>query len=188
MIPVLFTRIDSIYKEYLFLDCFDINRDALTWPGGSPAIYHPPCRAWGKLKYFAKPRQGEKELAIWSVNQIRKFGGVLEHPRHSSLWKEMDLPTGKQIDQYGGFTLCVNQSWFGHKAEKNTFLYICGIKPAQLPAISLNFDSIQYTVSSSKDSCKKEISKKEREATPKAFAEFLIAIVEQINKNYVNTF
>ena len=108
------------------LDCWDIERNALNWAGGNPIVAHPPCRAWGQLSHFAKPREGEKELAIYSINQIRKYGGVLEHPRASKLWKEMNLPTGSQVDEFGGYTLCINQSWFGHRAEKKTLLYICG--------------------------------------------------------------
>ena len=177
-VSALFVRSDSIYKE-LGIDSWDIERDAKKWPGGNPIIAHPPCRAWGKLKAFAKPRPDEKELAIWSIEQIRKWGGVLEHPRHSALWKELKLPTGKQIDKYGGFSISVNQHWFGHLAKKETLLYICGIKPGNIPDIPISFDAIQYTVcSSKKTTCKKEIPKKMREATPEAFAKWLIELAK----------
>ena len=85
MISALFVRMDSIYKQ-LGVDCWDIERDARLWPGGNSVVAHPPCRAWGQLAHFSKPREGEKELAILSVNWIRQWGGVLEHPRTSKLF------------------------------------------------------------------------------------------------------
>jgi hypothetical protein len=178
MISVLFTRKDSVYKS-MNLDCYDIERNALTWAGGNPIIAHPPCRAWGQLAHFANPRPGEKELAIYSINLIRKYGGVLEHPRASKLWKEMNLPLGKQTDEYGGYTISINQSWFGHKAEKKTLLYICGVERNNLPEIPLKFDLIEYVVSSSrKKAGKKEISKADRERTPIDLAKWLIQVAE----------
>lgn len=132
---------------------------------------------------MAKPRDGEKQLAIQSINLIRKFGGVLEHPRSSKLWKEMDLPMPGKIDQHGGFTILIHQSWFGHKAEKKTFLYICGMNKNQLPQIPISFDCIEYTIASkikkkSGRRIKKEVTKAEREHTPIALAEFLFKIAK----------
>lgn len=176
-VSVLFVRSDSIYKT-LGVDCWDIHRDARTWPGGNPIVAHPPCRAWGKYKGFARPRPGEKELAIWSIEQIRKFGGVLEHPRHSALWKEMNLPTGTGRDIFGGFSISVNQNWWGHKAKKETLLYICGCSPSDLPPIPISFDAITHYVGFPKNykGQMKEITKAEREATPVEFAKWLIQV------------
>lgn len=85
-VAVLFARADSCYKEMPECDVWDIDRDARKWAGGSPVVAHPPCRAWGRLRTFAKPRKGERLLATWSVRQVRKWGGVLEHPASSTLW------------------------------------------------------------------------------------------------------
>jgi hypothetical protein len=181
VISALYVRTDSVYKT-LGVDCWDIDRDARNWPGGNPVIAHPPCRAWGKLHRFANPRPGEKELAIDAVNSVRKWGGVLEHPSGSHLWKEMNLPLPGKYDEYGGFTLNVNQSWWGHKAEKKTLLYIVGMKVEDVPRMPISFDAIQYTISSPKkvngrrNQHKKEISKKEREETPIDFAKWLIEL------------
>lgn len=91
-VAVLFARADSTYKTLPGTDVWDIERDAKLWPGGAPVVAHPPCRAWGRLRQFAKPRKGERQLAIWSVRQVRRFGGVLEHPVGSLLWKKAGLP------------------------------------------------------------------------------------------------
>jgi hypothetical protein len=182
MITVLFVRKDSIYKK-LGVDCWDIERDARLWQGGNPVIAHPPCRAWGQLAHLAKPRPDEKELAIWSIDQIRKNGGVLEHPRASKLWKHMNLPVGQMIDEYGGFSICVNQSWFGHSCEKKTMLYICGCSPSDLPSYPVSFDLVLFTVGTNKKTkdCnrKKECPKKHREATPLSFAQWLIEVANK---------
>lgn len=85
-VAALFVRADSIYKTMPGVDAWDIERDARKWPGGCPVVAHPPCRAWGRLRQFAKPRPDEKDLAPWAVEKVRRWGGVLEHPANSSLW------------------------------------------------------------------------------------------------------
>lgn len=101
-VAVLFARQDSIYKSLPGCDVWDIERDARKWPGGAPIVAHPPCRAWGRLRSFAKPRVGERELALWAVDQIRLHGGVLEHPAGSQLWQEKPLPEPGERDEWGG--------------------------------------------------------------------------------------
>jgi len=181
-ISVLFVRTDSIYKT-LVLDCYDITRDARLYPGPNPIIAHPPCRAWSRMKHFAKPRPDEKQLAIFSISKIRELGGVLEHPSGSSLWSHLNLPLGKNYDEYGGFTISVNQFWFGHLCQKRTLLYICGCTRSEVPSLPLKFDAIEHQISSSKRNSrstgKKDISKASREETPLLFAQWLIQLASQ---------
>lgn len=101
-VAVLFARHDSIYKSLPGCDVWDIERDARTWPGGTPIVAHPPCRSWGTFRHVAKPVDGERELALWAVDQIRRYGGVLEHPARSALWREKPLPEPGQRDDWGG--------------------------------------------------------------------------------------
>jgi len=176
-VSALFVRKDSIYKK-LGIDCWDIERDALNWPGGNPVIAHPPCRAWGQLSHIANPRPGERELAFFAIDMIRKYGGVLEHPRASKLWPD-HLPMPGKSDRFGGYSISVDQFWWGHKAKKSTLLYIVGCPIRELPVIPMRFDAIEYIVGSSLSSRrnrKKEITKKEREATPIEFAKWLIEV------------
>lgn len=183
MISALFVKRDSVYKQ-LGVDCWDIEKDARLWPGGNSIIAHPPCRAWGQLSHMAKPRPDEKDLAVWSIGQIRRWGGVLEHPRASKLWSYMDLPMPGNTDEFGGYSICIDQSWWGHLAKKNTLLYIVGISLNKLPIIPMNFNAIEFTVSSkikkkSGRRIKKEIPKKQREETPIEFAKWLIEVAEK---------
>lgn len=177
-VAVLFCRPDSVYKTLPGCDVFDISRDARTYRGNLPVVAHPPCRAWGRLSHFAKPRHDEKELALFAVETIRKCGGVLEHPTGSKLWKAAALPPPGARDQFGGFTFPVFQHWFGHRAEKSTFLYIVGVEPKDLPDFPLSLEYPQFVVQSALPG-RKHISKKEREHTPVSLAYWLVDLARK---------
>jgi len=182
-VPILFVTAKSIYKS-LSTCCFDINMDARTFQESHSVVAHPPCRAWGRLKHFAKPRVDEKELAVFSINLIRRNGGVLEHPAGSSLFKHMGIKLDGSTDQYGGYVLSIDQFWFGHRAQKRTYLYICGCEPGSIPSYVLNFNAVTHTIStSSKRTGKKECNRSEREATPLKLAEWLIKIALICERN-----
>lgn len=184
-VAVLFARTDSCYKQIVGCDVWDEHRDATRWPGGGPIVAHPPCRGWGRLRHMANPRQGEKDLALMSVGWVRRWGGVLEHPAHSMLWPVAGLPTPGTRDDWDGWTLPVSQYWWGHRAEKRTWLYIVGVLPDALPPIPLRLGTAEYlcgTPGRRRDGTRlrpgdagyrPEITKAEREHTPVAFAIWL---------------
>jgi len=184
-------RKDSVYKT-LNCDAWDEERDARNWKGATPVIAHPPCRAWGGMSHMAKPKPGEKALAILAVEKIRAYGGVLEHPRRSKLWRVCGLPQpGEKKDAYGGWTLALDQYWFGHRAKKATFLYIVGCEPKNIPPLPLklgNPECILGTPGRRKDGTRRlkytEISKAEREQTPPEFAKWLIQLVGKIEHRH----
>lgn len=185
-ITALYIRKDSIYKT-LGIDCWDAERDARKWPGGNPVIAHPPCRSWGNFSWRSNGNEEEKALAFHAIREVRRYGGILEHPVTSKLWKEGYLPWPGIIDDWGGYAICVNQSWWGHRAQKKTFLYIVGCPEKELPAIPLSLDAITHVVGFSRGQLKdpqgiKEVSRKEREATPLALAKWLIAVAEKCQK------
>lgn len=176
MIAVLYARRDSVYKQIPICDVYDEDRDARTFSFGIPVVAHPPCRGWGRLRKFAKPAPHEKDLAHHAISCVRACGGVLEHPSSSSLWQAAELPRpGQGRDEFGGWSIEIPQFWFGHRAMKNTWLYICGVTPRQLPPIPLRFGTPTHVVAPSK-SCRAGASlpRAEREATPIAFAHFLV--------------
>jgi len=109
---------------------------------------------------------------------VRKFGGVLEHPSGSLLFGSI-LPLPGSYDRFGGFSISVDQFWFGHQARKRTYLYIYGCSIKDVPGHPLRFDAIQYGVGASnykKGLYLKDISRKKREETPIDFAKYLISI------------
>lgn len=182
---MLFARSDSNYKTIDGCDVWDIERDARKWPGGAPVIAHPPCRAWGQLRHFAKPRPDEKELALWAIDQVRNFGGVLEHPAGSTLWPVAGLPRPGQVDEFGGWTLPITQNWFGHRAEKKTFLYIVGCRPSDVPAMPLILGEASHVVSPAHGirlghpKYRPQLRKAEREHTPPPLAAWLVQLARK---------
>jgi len=195
MIAVLFARKDSNYKSRADCDVWDAERDARLWPGGCPVIAHPPCRAWGQLRHMAKPRAGEKDLALWAVEQVRQFGGVLEHPKLSTLWQAAGLPPPGKHDGYGGWTLPIHQNWWGHRAEKATLLYIVGCEPLDVPVMPLVLGRAPCKIGSAgrrRDGSRLrpgdagyrcEITHAEREHTPPALVEWLCELAARCKKN-----
>lgn len=182
-VAVLFARHDSIYYTFPECDVYDKNRDALTFPGGMPVIAHPPCRLWGRLRGLSTADPSEKQLALWAVRQVQQYGGVLEHPAFSTLWDAAKLPTSNQVDQHGGYTISIDQHWFGHRARKPTWLYVVGIPRPHLPPHPLKMDAVTHVVGGSKkrNGPLIEISKAEREHTPHLLAEWLISVTKKSN-------
>lgn len=189
-VAVLFARGDSIYKGMDSCDVFDIERDSRTFAASSPVIAHPPCRGWGRLRALANPRPDEKALALFAVDQVRRCGGVLEHPAFSTLWPAAGLPLPGARDAWGGWTLPISQRWWGHRAEKATWLYIVGVEPRDLPQMPLLLGEAPCVVGSSgrrRDGgrlhkgdrgWRPEITKAEREATPPDLAAWLVEVAK----------
>lgn len=174
-VAVLFARSDSIYKRDPRCDVFDATRDARTYTGNLPVIAHPPCRAWGRLRAFANPRPDEMDLARWAVSVVRRVGGVLEHPAASLLWPDQNLPKPGRCDQFGGWTLGIRQSEYGHKADKPTYLYIVGIRPGEEPPKPLRLEYPTHVIQSRKRAgYLPHVSKAEREHTPPDLARWLV--------------
>lgn len=179
-VAALFVRADSVYFTLPGVDCYDAVRDARTWPGGCPVVAHPPCRAWGRLRQFARPRPDEKALAPWAVEQVRRFGGVLEHPAESTLWAHCSMPRPGQFpDDFGGWTLAVRQCDFGHRAEKLTWLYVVGAGPDDLPPLPARREPTGCIRPRQHTAHLPIVTKPEREHTPPALAEWLVALARR---------
>jgi hypothetical protein len=172
-VAALFVRSDSCYAD-LVSECWDVARDARGYRGPLPVVAHPPCRAWGRLKHLAKPRPDEKELGLWAVGCVRRWGGVLEHPHGSGLWRAAGLPAAGLTDAWGGFTLLVDQGWWGHAAPKPTLLYFCGVSRSvvQLPPIPV--DRARGRTGN--------LCREDRERTPVEFALWLARAAESAGR------
>lgn len=178
-VAVLFARSDSVYKTLPGADVWDLERDALKWQGGAPVVAHPPCRAWGRLREFAKPRAGERESALWAVQMVQRWGGVLEHPATSKLWAAASLPAPGQRDGFGGFTVSVPQWWWGHRADKLTRLYVVGCGPKQIPEIPFRLGEPSHVIQGRKQGGRPHVTKAEREQTPPALAVWLLDLARR---------
>lgn len=152
-VVALFVCPTSFYYR-LGIECYDIHRDARTFSGPELVIAHPPCRAWGQLRALAKPRPDEKELALWALELVRRNGGVLEHPEHSTLWDYL-LP--------GETTLHIMQGDFGHGAPKATRLFYAGLpQHPPLPPPRKTYNTVE------------NMCRREREETPPELARWLV--------------
>lgn len=167
---VLFARSDSCYFD-LVADVWDIKRDALRFSGPGPVVAHPPCRGWGRLSHVALPRPGELDCGPFAVQCVRRFGGVLEHPHASKLWRHCSLPRPGFVDSFGGFTLLVDQGWWGHPAPKPTWLYVVGISRRDVGDLPVTISRASGRVMS--------LPVHVREATPLPFARFLVSLASR---------
>jgi hypothetical protein len=188
-VAVLFARADSCYKSFPSCDVYDFERDARTYVGTLPVIAHPPCRSWARLRQFAKPRPDEKALALFAVDQVRRCGGVLEHPEKSTLWEACGLPLpGCGYDDFGGWTLGIAQKDFGHRAHKSTWIYVVGVSPGDLPPPLFSLVQATHVIAQGRTlpngdrirkghpSWRPEVTRAEREHTPPLLAAWLVAV------------
>jgi len=163
-VSALYVTSDTVYKK-LGADCWDIDRNADNYPGPNPVICHPPCRGWGQLRAFSKPRPGELDCALKSIEFVRRYGGVVEHPSHSQLFHLLPRPGTR--DEFGGFVMHLDQCWFGHPSRKKTGLYIKGINPRDLR---------DYTFLGQPTTLVTSQGHKARMLTPEPFAIWLMSI------------
>jgi hypothetical protein len=150
------------------------------------------------LKAFAKAPPHEHALALWAVDQLRRWGGVLEHPITSNIWREAQLPEpGCMPDEWGGWTLVCDQFHWGHLAQKRTRLYIVGTVPSNLPPIPHRDGEPSHHVTSSGSKMvngvrvrlptwKPELKKDLRDKTPPDFARWLVKLARRCSKHNNN--
>ncbi|MES2597195.1 MAG: hypothetical protein V4662_17745 [Verrucomicrobiota bacterium] len=191
-VSVLFVCHGSVYKAMPDVETYGLPyRDARDFKGDTSIVTHAPCRAWSQLKAFARPPKGERWLAVWSVLQVRRNGGVLEHPRGSALWDRMNLPKPYEPpDEWGGWTMEIDQFHWGHKARKSTWLYVVGTQ--EVPLMPYRAGGPTHVVANASRTRKREgpnkavmkswCTKSEREQTPPAFARWLVDLARRCSK------
>lgn len=112
------------YPKMDGVDAWAEDRDARTYAGDAPIVAHPPCGPWGRLAHMYKG--DEHDCAPIAIEQVRRNGGVLEHPAQSRAWKRFGLPLpGSALDAWGGYTIEVQQVEWGHACRKRTWIYLC---------------------------------------------------------------
>lgn len=105
------------------LECWDEVRDARKYDGPHPIVAHPPCGPWGALKHLY--RGNEHDCGPRAFEQVRAYGGVLEHPAGSKLFAHMGAVTpADATDSFGGRTYELCQCNWEHCARKRTWIYV----------------------------------------------------------------
>jgi len=118
------------YPKLTGVDCWNEKRDARKYDGPHPVVAHPPCGPWSKLRHLCNEATlATADCGPRAVEQVRRWGGVLEHPENSRLWPECEIPgPASGHDEFGGFTVAVNQVSWGHCCVKPTWLYMVGVR------------------------------------------------------------
>lgn len=170
------------------VDCWDEARDARRYDGPHPVLAHPPCGPWGHQRHLY--HGSEHDCAPRAVEQVRQWGGVLEHPARSLLWDYCDLPRpGDATDAYGGRTYELDQCDWGHVARKRTWIYVVRVDQRRVMAAlrrragtgtPTHWCSGGRTKSSRSGGAVppgiKVCSAQQRRRTPPVFAEFLVEL------------
>lgn len=172
------------YPSMPGVDCWDAERDARLYDGPHPVVAHPPCGNWtASAKLRSAYGRDDADCALRALEQVRGWGGVLEHPAGSRLWRAADLPPpGGLPDGHGGYTLAVRQCDWGHVAAKPTWLYVVGatVDPATFPTSK----APTHVCSGGKwrgTPRRKVCSAQQRRRTPPAFAEWLVRLARTVD-------
>jgi hypothetical protein len=168
-------------------DWWDETRDAKWYKGPNPVVAHPPCAPWTTPRTLCA-RDHEKGLGVLAVEQVRRWGGVLEQPSGSRLWDWCLLPRpgrGQCADRYG-YSIEVEQVRWGRQARKRTWLYLVGVTVDAVNGELRNRPPIKPTHWCSGVHTKgargetppgiKVCSAQQRRRTPVAFAEWLVSL------------
>jgi hypothetical protein len=165
---------------------WDEQRDARLYDGPLPVVAHPPCGNYGSLRHLAAGNDGD--CAPRAVEQVRRWGGVLEHPATSTLWAHCGMPApGEFPDRWGGISVEVQQCDWGHVARKRTRLYLVGI--SSLPPAPPAGSPTHWCSGSKRPGARGETppgikvcSVRQRRRTPVDFARWLIDVAARTRR------
>jgi hypothetical protein len=197
MIAALFVAKGGCYFGLPDVDPWDKSRDARQYAGPHPVVAHPPCERWGRYwggapSTWPRLKLGDDGGCFASaLTSVRAFGGVLEHPEGSHAWRHFELNTPPRgggwvvADWHGGWTCCVEQGWYGHRARKATWLYANGVDlpklkwgkaPGDFVRLDDGFHSAEERRRAIKTGACQRLSKTQRAATPIEFRDLLLSI------------
>jgi hypothetical protein len=182
-VSVLFTDPSGIYPT-LVADCWDKTRDARNYDGPLPVVAHPPCELWINLAQVNYKRWGgghnrpgnDGGCFASALYNVRRWGGVLEHPAGSEAWAAHGLVSPGETIGWRRTALCewvceVWQSAYGHLARKRTWLFYCGCRAP----LDGDWRRESGTHQCGKfDRLKPTLEGRKSKATPPSFAHWLI--------------
>lgn len=178
------------YPRMPDVECWDESRDARTYDGPHPVVSHPPCGAWSNLRHLS--RGAGKECGPIAVEQVQRFGGVLEQPAGSKLWEACGLTIPKRGGEIAwhdacSFSLEVEQVAWGHVARKRTWLYCVCVDPTLvLNTIRTGGTPTHWVSGGGTGRGKtppgiKVCSAQQRRRTPPVFADWLVMLARSVN-------
>jgi hypothetical protein len=196
VIAALYVATSGCYYGLPDVDPWDQARDARLYTGPHPVVAHPPCERWGRY-WFGGPSAKVRRVKgddggcfAAALASVRKWGGVLEHPEASSAWLAHGLlappKSGGWIPagDWQGWTCCVEQGHYGHRARKATWLYAVGVELPELPwgssgtrsRLDQGYHSAEERRRDQRTGKGQRLSKGQRLATPLPFRDLLLSI------------
>lgn len=185
-VAALYVDVDKgPYANLPDVEAWGIEQDATTYDGPDPIVAHPACAPWGKFSWRScgadSKVDGSRSCGLIAVDQVRRFGGVVEHPVGSKLWEAMGMPRpGEGKDSFGGWTLDVKQVDWGHPCEKRTWLYIVGVEPEDIPRIPPSRQPT-HVIESGGGATLPRLPKSQRHITPPKFAKWLVDLARRVD-------
>jgi hypothetical protein len=197
VIAALFVVTGGVYFGLPDVEPWDEARDARTYAGPWPVVAHPPCERWGRYwsggpSVAVRRKKGDDSGCFASaLTSVRRWGGVLEHPEASHAWAAFGLlPPARWgawtvADFEGGWTCCVEQGAYGHRARKATWLYAArcelpslkwGKAPGDFLRLDVGFHSVEERRRAVKTGMCQRLSRGQRLATPVPFRDALLSI------------
>lgn len=194
-VSALFVMADGPYPS-LVEDCWTAERDARLYTGPNPGVYHPPCARWCNFWWTARHKGkglGDDDGCFASaVENVRRWGGVLEHPAGSRAWGRFGLlppvrgAWTRSLLRPDEWVTEVDQSQYGHRARKTTWL--AAVHPTTLPNLDWRRGKVTAWVSTDRPRAELAargigmLSKRETALTPVPFAELLVGIADSVNR------
>jgi len=193
MIAALYVDPRGPYPSMPDVDAWDVTRNATRYDGPHAIVAHPPCGPWGRLAHLYEGT--EHALGLRAVQQVRRWGGVLEHPARSLLWAAAGLPApgdSPSVDP-NGFTVEVEQVSWGHVARKRTWLYCVGVPRALVDGTRRYGGTPTHWASGGRTRSSRNgspvppgirvCSAAQRRRTPPAFAEWLVMLARNVQRS-----
>jgi len=197
----LFVQEDGCYSDHPLVDAWPKSRDARKYNGPWPVVAHPPCERWGRYWSGGPSAKIRRELGAdegcfaFALAAVREFGGVIEHPEASYAWDAFGLNKPPRdggwvaADFEGGWTCCVEQGHYGHRARKATWLYALGIDLPSLKwgtcgtrgRLDQGYHSEAERARAVKTGVTQRLSKAQRAATPIPFRDLLIDMARSVH-------
>ena len=201
MIAALFVEEGGAYYGLPDVDPWPEKRDARLYDGPWPVVAHPPCQRWGRYWYgqagtpINSPRRkilgDDGGCFAAALHAVERWGGVLEHPEGSHAWRVFGLPVPPRRGGWvrawtprEGWSCCVEQGWYGHRARKATWLYAAGMIPPPLrwgraPGVFVRLEDGFHSAEERKRMKRSPIERltgAQRAATPTEFRDVLLSI------------
>jgi hypothetical protein len=197
MIAALFVHTNGPYFGLEGVDPWDIHRDARRYGGPHRVVAHPPCERWGRYwgggpsVRVPKIKGDDGGCFLSALAAVRVHGGILEHPEASHAWRHFGINAPPKdggwvtADFEGGWTCCVEQGHYGHRARKATWLYACDVPLPELiwgPSAGERLDEGFHSTAerlarrAAGQKPRKRLSRRECIDTPLPFRDLLLSI------------